>query len=111
MGKGEAMRPIGTIIEDQLAIQMVRQKKIQFYRFSELLNEKIFPRPEWIVDGLLAKGEFVICSATAKTGKSMLTLNLALSVASGIPFLGYDVPKARKVSLIQAEVSGSNFQE
>ena len=41
-----------------------------------------------ILEGLLHKEEFLLLSATAKTGKTYLALELAKSVITGEPFLG-----------------------
>lgn len=40
-----------------------------------------------------------------KTGKSVLAMNLAICVATGRGFLGFEVPSPRKVLLVQQEIS------
>lgn len=52
--------------------------------------------PDPIVEGLLHKEEFLLCSATAKTGKTFLAIELAKCVVTGTPFLGkYPTTKGR----------------
>ena len=46
------------------------------------------PPPVELVEGLLAVGELVLLTATAKTGKSWYLLQMAKAIASGVPFLG-----------------------
>ena len=40
-----------------------------------------------------------------KTGKSVLAMNLAICIATGQGFLGFEVPSPRKVLLVQQEIS------
>lgn len=57
---------------------------------------------EWLVDGILPKEGLVIISAHPKVGKSLLTLNLAFSVANGTKFLDRNVKQGR-VFILQLE--------
>jgi len=53
-----------------------------------------------------------IISGCSGIGKSWLALNLGLSVASGKPFLGFfEVPKPKKVLLIQFELTNGQVKE
>jgi hypothetical protein len=70
-----------------------------------------FPPADDIVAGLIGKGEMIVCSATAKTGKSLLATNLALCAARGVePFLGHFAVQKTRVLLIQTEISSWQFQ-
>ena len=55
---------------------------------------QIFSEPEedhrWIVDGLLISGGCSLLGSKPKTGKTTLTRDLALSVATGKEFLGFE---------------------
>lgn len=59
-----------------------------------------------IVDGFLNRKEFMLLHAAAKTGKSMLALNLGLAVATGADFLGMETFKS-KVMYLQTEIAPS----
>lgn len=69
---------------------------------SEFLGQDA-PEPEWVVDGLLARGERVIITGVEGGGKSTLCRQLALCAAAGIqPFTGSRIPP-RSVLMIDAE--------
>ncbi len=44
-------------------------------------------QPDWLVDGFLLRGSFVILSGEPGAGKSVLSLYLAMCLAGGLPFL------------------------
>ena len=58
--------------------------------------------PEFLVDGLVPKGIGFI-AGPPKFGKTFLNLQLAVSIASGTPFLGREVPKQQKVLYLYLE--------
>lgn len=53
----------------------------------ELLQRE-FPPLVFLVDGMIAKGHFVLLGGRAKSGKSWLVLQLARAIDLGEPFLG-----------------------
>jgi hypothetical protein len=53
---------------------------------TELMN-MVFPEPRWAVPGLVAEGATLLCGPP-KLGKSWLSLNLAVAIASGGRALG-----------------------
>lgn len=50
------------------------------------------PEPEWLAEPLIPKGRSVAFVAAGKSGKSLLLLDLAVSVATGRPILGQPNP-------------------
>lgn len=48
---------------------------------------KDWPKPEWLIEGFWTKGAYGILAGEYKSFKSMILLAMALSVASGKPFL------------------------
>lgn len=70
--------------------------------YQELLV-KVLPRPEPLVEGLVAAGDKIFCYAEEKVGKTLLCYQLALALASGKDFVGFRVPKPRPVLFIAAE--------
>jgi hypothetical protein len=56
--------------------------------FEQLLDEPSYEE-RWIVNGLIAEGRLVALYGPAKTGKSLLALEMAICVANGYEFLGH----------------------
>ncbi|AXS79833.1 AAA family ATPase [Dechloromonas sp. HYN0024] len=60
--------------------------------------------PNWIIQDLLEEGDQLIIGGAPKAGKSLLALQLALSVASGGKFLEWRAPERRRVLYINLEI-------
>jgi hypothetical protein len=60
---------------------------------------------EWAVEDILPLKGRCLLTASAKSGKTFLALELWLSVAAGVDFLGFRVPKPRRVLYVQSELS------
>jgi hypothetical protein len=60
---------------------------------------------EWIVPGILPKGETVLLAAQAKCGKTLLATDIAYSVLSGGQVLGEQVGVKGRVLLISSDES------
>lgn len=69
-------------------------------------------KPEWLVDGIWQAGTYGMIAGEPKTYKSVLATDLALSVASGKPFLNtYEVLHPGKVLFIQEENNEATVQD
>lgn len=68
------------------------------------LQDKTLPPMKWLIDDLLPVGGVVMLSAKPKMGKSFLAIQLALSVASGGEFLGF---QARKHGVLYIDLETS----
>lgn len=73
---------------------------------SATLNEKIFSKPPFIVNGFLCAG-LTLLAAPPKTGKSFLVLDLACSIAEGKPFWGFDTVKG---SVLYCDLEGTEWR-
>jgi len=71
---------------------------------TEFLNKKVPPRDIYM-DSWIERGQLTILAGPQKAGKSILSVNLGLSLALGIAFLGFRVPQARSVLYVQQEIS------
>lgn len=68
---------------------------------AELMARK--PEPfDWLVEGMIARGQLVVLAGRPKSGKSWLILVLAQCLDNGTPFLGRET-KQSKVLLITLE--------
>ena len=54
-----------------------------------------YPPRQFLVDGLIKRGDLVVLAGRPKSGKSWLTLQLAQALDTGAPFLGRAVTRAR----------------
>jgi len=61
-------------------------------------------KPAMIIEDILNERSNTLLSATDNVGKSMMANQIACSIATGTDFLGYKVPKAHKVALVQHEM-------
>lgn len=69
-------------------------------------------KPAWLVDGIWQAGTYGMIAGEPKTYKSVLATDLALSVASGKPFLNtYEVLQPGKVLFIQEENNEATVQD
>ena len=73
------------------------------YSLKEILEDDSSP-PEPIIDnGILLDGTILIIVGPAKSKKTFLTQNLALSIAMGNDFSGFKITKPKKVAYFLAE--------
>ncbi|MBL8819941.1 MAG: AAA family ATPase [Planctomyces sp.] len=72
---------------------------------SEILKHKD-EQPEWLVENLIVCEEVGAILAPAKTGKTLLAVDLAISMASGKPWLArFQVPKPRRILYLTGETN------
>ena len=91
---GDDPGAVGGLSEVSLAKYMAREGKV-----------------EHVVDEILIKGGTSCIAGGSNVGKSILSLQFAMSVAAGIPFLNFQVPKARKVLVAQFEMMPEQYRE
>ena len=69
--------------------EAVRKYLAKSQRTKELfvpIGDLEFKKPQWIIDGLLEQNSFAVCFGPPAAGKTFLTLDMALCIASGKPF-------------------------
>lgn len=76
-------------VVDNGRVRPAKQRKKLIYRTAKELITADLPPMEYIVDVIIAKG-LVVLSAKSKIGKSWLALQLAVAVANGSDFLGFN---------------------
>lgn len=67
------------------------------------------PAPDQILVDTFDRGDKVAIIGSSKLRKSFFLLQGALSLASGRDFLGWSVPKARRVFVVQMEIQQHHF--
>lgn len=73
------------------------------YNFGDFLNSEL--QVEWAIEGLLEKGGFGLVAAMPGVGKTQFSMQLAISAALGIPFLGWNIPNKQRVLFLSLEMS------
>src|SRR5260370_39241163 len=69
-----------------------------------------FPDPRWAVDGLIVEAATIL-GGRPKSGKSWLSHHLALSVATGQPFIAHLLPERGSVLSFPLEDSICRLQQ
>ncbi|MHB9019393.1 MAG: AAA family ATPase [Minisyncoccota bacterium] len=83
---------------------------LDVYEVNDLAERQLPVEKEYISEGILPRESVWLVSAYAKSYKTMLALNAALCLASGEPFLGWDVPDPVPVLYIQEEINIHTMQ-
>ena len=73
--------------------------------------DKEYPIPEPVIDGLLHLGDQCILFGKSGSGKSYITQRLCLSLAMGLDFSYYKIPKARTILYVDGEMTPSSLQK
>lgn len=102
----ESTTPIETITE--LPIEAITEPPIETIRAFRARN---IPSREVFLQSWIEREALTILGGEQKVGKSIITLNVATSLALGNDFLGFEVPKPRRVLLYQQEISASAMKE
>lgn len=106
---GNGGRHPGTPTEAELA-KIVILENLKPMTAVEIVGEDL-PEPEPIVKGLILPDTVLVVGGLVKVRKSWLVIQLGLSIAAGLPFLGHEVPAKRRVLLLSAEGSKRNFKK
>lgn len=92
-------------------LEAAKQFTPRLWTLKEIWENKSEEHVVPLIDGLLAKEEFVILTAPAKSNKTWLTMHLALSVATGGKFLNHFQTHKGRVLLCELELSVSRLRE
>lgn len=84
--------------------------RLETISLGHLLAHRFRPRED-LVFPWLRQGESAMLWAAPGTGKTLLTLTLAVMVAGGGSVLGWKSPKPRKVLLVDGEMAAEDLQE
>ncbi len=80
--------------------------------FSPSQFAKTFVKmPEPIIDDLFFEKDIMGLAGGTNVGKSVMSLQLSTCLALGVPFLGFRIPKARKVMHVQFELKDESFKQ
>lgn len=86
------------------------QFRAQFVTAADLAHKKI--ERDYLIDDFLVANEPMIVGGASKTLKTSVTLDLAISLASGKPFLNhFEVKQPHRLAFISGESGESTLQE
>lgn len=75
---------------------------MSFVSFSHALAHTPLQRT-WLVNSLIERDTMAMMTGSPASGKSFLAVDLACSLVTGTPWLGYEVPKAVPVYYLSSE--------
>jgi KaiC/GvpD/RAD55 family RecA-like ATPase len=90
--------------DEEAAIKTVasKSKGLELDSVAELFSEP--PPIDWLIEGRLARGDCALLVGAPASGKSWITMDLAISGALGLPILGHwPLAKPMKVMYIDEE--------
>jgi hypothetical protein len=67
------------------------------------IDAKAIGRRKWLIKGVMLRGHMSLLVAPAGSGKSLLTLQLAIALAAGMSWGGFPIKKPYRVLVINAE--------
>lgn len=81
-----------------------------------LVNDSVFAAKDYtqnfLIDGLVVAGEPLILGGPSKTLKTSILVDIAVSLANGVPALGFfEVEEAQPVILVSGESGGATLQK
>jgi hypothetical protein len=82
------------------ADEVVKHKLIPFWNNEAYLNA---PEPEWLYEEFIPRGGCGFISGIPKSMKTWFAMDLCISAALGVNYLGYQVEKAVNVLYVQRE--------
>lgn len=101
----EIHRILQKLSENTHAPTKLRPSKRGAWEDLYSLLGKELPSPKWLVENIWGEGNFGVMAGQAKSHKTWLSLDLAVSISSGKPFLDkYKVNDPGPVMVVEAEV-------
>lgn len=101
-------RPICELWSEQEKYERPIARKFQVVNASDWLNSEP-PPPDQIIEGLFDKGDKFGIIGGSKQRKSFFFIQMMMCIATGRDFLGYRVPKKRRVLMIQFEIQRNHY--
>ena len=93
-------------------IQLPKDRPVElgFSTYADVAAKYADYEAKWMIDGWMLESAIIALAAPPERFKTWLAVDLALSVASGLPFLDvYEVKRTGNVMIIQQEDFGARF--
>jgi len=93
----------------ETTMQRKEKKDLQKHSFKSIslyeLQKQTRTPPKILLAPFIKQGEATLIYAASGLGKSFFTLGMAVAIASGTEFIGYEAPKPLRVKYIDGEMS------
>lgn len=98
-----------------LSEEATKFRTVNGYRYEMLngpeLRRRTIPEPKQLLGPIIREKDIALIYAERGLGKTYIGLGIALSLASGVPFLKWPVEQPQHVLYIDAEMSGAEFRK
>lgn len=74
--------------------------------FFRHVSDLVVRAPDWLVHGVIERDSLMLLFGDSDTGKSLLSIDLAACIASGIPWRGHEVEQPGPVLYVAGEGQG-----
>lgn len=111
--------PRDIVMEEFLKDQPVFESQVQQEAVRQALPAAIVNAAEWlrseppavdpVLDETFDTGDKVSLIGASKTRKSFYALQLAVCIAAGVDFLGWHIPRRRRVLVVQMEIQERHY--
>jgi hypothetical protein len=98
-GREVVRKIVQAMVQDQLDEVAAENRQFESYTYDDLLA---IPEPGWVIDGVIPAGNDTMVFGEAWSGKTMVVLDMLLSIVNGIPWFGHETKK-RPCALVVGE--------
>ncbi len=87
------------------------KSKLEAFTLGALLDDDREMPPDVIAPRVLTPGGLLVLGGAPKVGKSDFLISLLVSMAAGVPFLGFTPPRPLRIFYLQAEIQYDYLRE
>lgn len=81
---------------------------LPIYNFQEFMDHEV--HIEWVIPGILQKNGSFLLTGPPGTGKTQLTLRFAMAMATGKPFLNWEITRPHKIVMFSLEMGHADLK-
>lgn len=81
---------------------------LPIYNYREFMEHEL--KIEWVIPGILQKSGSLLLTGPPGTGKTQLTLRFCIAMATGKPFIGWEITRPHKVVMFSLEMGHADLK-